>query len=138
MQILNNAAELESFIAKEAESQWMEEELRHDIKPTSYPCAVFTYWGEGANGTFLVAEVVHLRDFFDGAPVKTHFEVHYRLTPQFSTTGEKTKWRRFVSQFDTEQAAKNAILESQRNYPKMYKYALFRIDSAATPVNHQP
>lgn len=68
MRILRNKDDLESFILDESNdggdrhNSWVERELRRWISPKEYPCAVFTYWGEGANGTFLVSEIVYLSD----------------------------------------------------------------------------
>lgn len=68
MRILHSPEDLEKFIQEESNwggdchNSWMERELR-EFKPKEYPCAVFTYWGEGANGMFLVSEIVYLSDF---------------------------------------------------------------------------
>jgi len=80
-----------------------------------------------------------LHDFLDGAPRKTWFEVHYRMKGQFSTNPtNKNKWRRFIAHYDTEQAARDDILKSQTDYPKMYEYSLCRIDSAVSFIHHWP
>ena len=61
MRILRTTEDLESFIKEESDgNDWMERELRADVRPEEYPCAVFTHWGESANGMFLIAQVVTL------------------------------------------------------------------------------
>ena len=68
MIILRSEQELEKFIQEESEmcgkhNSWLEGEIRDSIKPKEYPCAVFTHWGEGASGCYLVSSVVYQSDF---------------------------------------------------------------------------